>query len=506
MVMSSNSAVLMKNINKRFYNVEALKDVTFFANKGEVHALVGENGAGKSTLIKILGGVIQKDSGNIFINGDEVQIDNPQKGRSLGISIVHQERNIQPYLSIAENILLGKLIRKGGFINWKETRKKCQEILDRLGLKIDPLLPITTISIAEQRIIEIARALSFKSNIIVMDEPSAILDLDELKVLFEVIKNLRKNNITVIYISHRIEEIFKIADRVTVLKDGSVQGTFRIEDAYYKKIINLMIGRQISNFYYSDDDNSDKKNVKHEEIMKINKLTSNKYFKDVSFQIRSGEILGLAGMVGSGRSELAKAIIGRIPVTSGSISFKGRKILPKSPRHSKSIGIALVPEERASEGLVRCFSVLQNITLPILSTLSISGFILKNKERKIAKYFIKKLNIKTKSCNEKIMNLSGGNQQKVVLAKWLSTNCELLIIDEPTRGIDVGAKNEIYKILRLLVAEGKSILMISSELPEILGMCDRILVMRDGGIAGELSKKEATEEKVLILAAGKKEK
>ncbi len=496
--MNGNGYVLrMRGISKRFPGVQALDNVDFELKRGEVHALVGENGAGKSTLMKILAGALQRDSGAISLNGTEVEIPDPITAQRLGISLIYQEFNLVPFLSVAENIFLGREPRKkSGLIDWVTLYRDAERILARLDVQIDVRERVQRLSVAEQQMVEIAKAVSFRSKVLAMDEPSATLTEHELERLFDLIRGLVEEGVSVIYISHRLEEIYEIADRVTVLRDGKHVATDRVENLTKEDIVRLMVGREINEEFPPREANIG------DEVLRVEGLTRTGFFEDVSFHVRAGEIVGVAGLVGAGRTEVARAIFGADPIDRGQVYLNGRALEVRSPRDAIDAGIGLVTEDRKAQGLILGMSVLENITLPSLHEFSRAGFIDKPAEREAASRYVQELRIRTPSLRQTVRNLSGGNQQKVVLAKWLLTNSKVMIFDEPTRGIDVGAKWEIYNLLNTLAARGVAIVMISSELPEILGMSDRILVMHEGRIAGELPREQATQERVMQLATG----
>ncbi|MDW8206972.1 MAG: sugar ABC transporter ATP-binding protein [Chloroherpetonaceae bacterium] len=488
----------MRHISKQYPGVRALDDVSLTVYPGEVHALLGENGAGKSTLMKILAGAQSRDSGEILLYGQPVAIDSPHRAMELGIAIIYQEFNLVPYLSAGENIFLGREPRATlpGFVDFKALYRMAQEILDRLGVKIDARTPVNQLSVAQQQMVEIAKAASQQARILVMDEPSATLTDHELQALFQLIRQLRDEGVSILYISHRLEEIFEICDRATILRDGRWIATRSVSDLTREEIIRLMVGRELREAIpkVAVEPGPPALAVKH--------LNRAGVLHDVSFHVCRGEIVGLAGLVGAGRTETARAIFGADPIDSGTIEVFGRPVTIRSPQDAIRHGIGLVTEDRKQQGLVLGMAVRENTTLANLGALSSLGFIRRNAERQVAEQYRKSLAIKTPSIEQTVQNLSGGNQQKVVLAKWLFTGSKILIFDEPTRGIDVGAKSEIYRLMNDLAAQGVAILMISSELPEILGMSDRILVMHEGRIAGELSRAEATQEKIMHLATG----
>ncbi len=488
----------MTGISKRYPGVVALSDVHFELLEGEVHALVGENGAGKSTLMKILAGAVSRNSGEIEVRGKPATIDNPHAAMDLGINIIYQEFNLVPHLSAAENIFLGREPGSAipGFINFRRLYGDAQALMDSLGVAVDVRTEVSRLSVAQQQMVEIAKATSRNSSVIVMDEPSATLTDHELRNLFDLIRKLKAQGVGIIYISHRMEEIFSICDRVTVLRDGEYVATRNVADTNRDELIKMMVGRELG------ESIPKKPQEPGEVLLEVRGLTRKGVFQDVSFTVRRGEIVGIGGLVGAGRTEVARAIFGADPVDSGELVLNGATVRPRSPREAISLGIGLVPEDRKTLGLVLNMVVRENTTLANLDRLTSFGFVHRGKEREVSEGFVRDLRIRTPSIEQEARNLSGGNQQKVVLAKWLFTESQLLIFDEPTRGIDVGAKIEIYELMNELVATGAAMIMISSELPELLGMSDRILVMHEGRLAGELSRAEATQEKVMHLATG----
>ena len=491
-------ALEMRNISKQYPGVRALDDVSLSVERGEIHALLGENGAGKSTMMKILAGAQSKDSGEILLNGNVVQIDSPQKAMSLGISIIYQEFNLVPYLSAGENIYLGREPRAAipGFVDFKKLYADAQVVLDKLGVKIDARAPVNTLSVAGQQMVEIAKATSKKSKIIVMDEPSATLTDHELRALFRLMLQLKSEGVSIVYISHRLEEIVEVCDRATIMRDGRHVATRDVKDLTRDEIIRLMVGRELK-------DAIPKVPAPLGEVaLEVKHLNRKGVLHDISFSVRKGEVLGIAGLVGAGRTETARVIFGADPMDSGSIEVFGKPVRIKSPQDAIRHGIGLVTEDRKQQGLVLGMVVRENTTLANLDFLSSLGFIRRGEERQVAEKYRTDLSIKTPTIEQTVHNLSGGNQQKVVLAKWLYTGSKILIFDEPTRGIDVGAKSEIYKLMNELAKNGVAIIMISSELPEVLGMSDRILVMHEGRLTGELSRADATQEKIMHLATG----
>lgn len=488
----------MRNITKRFPGVLALDNTHLDLKPGEVHCLVGENGAGKSTMMKILAGAQLKDAGEILIDGEPIEIHSPHHAQQLGISMIYQEFNLSPYLSVAENIFLGREPCRGRtpFIDWRRMYRDAEEMLARIRVKLDVRRPVNTLSVAQNQMVEIAKALSVNAKIIVMDEPSATLTDHELEALFDLIKNLRRQELGLIYISHRLEEIFEIGDRVTVMRDGCHVGTKPVCDLTRESIIHMMVGRELKDEFPKEIFEAG------EERVRVEGLSRSGVFEDVSFNVRQGEIVGLTGLVGAGRTEVARTIFGADQKTGGKVYLDGEAVFVRSPRDAIARGIGLLTEDRKGQGLVLGMTVRENTTLSNLAELAWGPFVNQTRERRVAQKYVKDLQIKTPSIEQVTQNLSGGNQQKVVLAKWLFTGSKMLIFDEPTRGIDVGAKVEIYKLMNELVRQGVAILMISSELPEVLGMCDRILVMHEGRLAGELARTEATQEKIMQLATG----
>jgi ribose transport system ATP-binding protein len=489
----------MQKITRRFPGVVALDAVDLAIFPGETLALAGENGAGKSTLMKILGGVYQPDEGEIFIKGNEVKIGSVSDASENGIGFVHQELNVFDNLTVAENVFLGREPRNWGFLVDRQKINADTEIyLKRLGLNISPKTPLIELSIAQQQMVEIAKALSLNARILIMDEPTSSLTLTETERLLSVIKGLRGQGVSVIYISHRLGEIKEIADRVVVLRDGKNAGELAHEQISHEAIVKLMVGRDLVERFYKPA------NVSNENAaVEINNLQTRRYSqKSISFAVKKGEILGFAGLVGAGRSEAAQAIFGVDASVSGTVSIDGKNIKINSARDAIRSGIYLIPEDRRNSGLILDVPVRENVTLPSLSRYASAGIVNKSAEGKISKEMCEKLNVKTPSVETRAGNLSGGNQQKVVLAKWLSLAPRLLIFDEPTRGIDVGAKSEIYALMRNLAESGVAIMMISSDMEEILGESDRIAVMHEGAITGILSREQASEEAIMKLAVG----
>ncbi|MBI2422915.1 MAG: sugar ABC transporter ATP-binding protein [Candidatus Hydrogenedentes bacterium] len=496
--MSNNYVLEMKNVTKRFPGVLALDGVQLNLRPGEVLCLLGENGAGKSTLMKILAGAQPKDEGEILLDGVPIEIESPHHAQELGISMIYQEFNLCPFLSVAENIFLGREPRRGRtpFIDWRKLYADAEAILQRIRVDLDVRRPVSELSVAQQQMVEIAKALSFNAKIIVMDEPSATLTDHELKALFELIKNLRRQELGIIYISHRLEEVFEIGSRVTVMRDGKYIDTKDVIDLTRESIIQMMVGRELKDEFPKVTFDVGK------ERLRVEGLTRYGAFENVSFTLNAGEILGLTGLVGAGRTEVARAIFGADVLDAGTIYLDGAAVAIDSPKEAIRQGIGLLTEDRKLQGLVLGMTVRENCTMANLSAVVRGLFIDRGREREIASQYVADLNIKTPSVEQSAQNLSGGNQQKVVLAKWLFTKSRVLIFDEPTRGIDVGAKVEIYKLMNELVRQGVAILMISSELPEILGMCDRIMVMHEGHITGTVTRAAATQEAIMHLATG----
>jgi ribose transport system ATP-binding protein len=485
----------LKNISKNYPGVCALDDVEFELNAGEVHCLVGENGAGKSTLMKILSGALSKDTGEITIDGKKGEIYSPSDAMKYGIGIIYQDFKLVPELSVAENIFLGNepLRARLPFIDRPAMHRDARSRLAQLGEELDTNAPVRTLSIAQQQIVAIAKAISRKVTILALDEPSAALTERELINLFTIIRRLTAEGVGVIYISHRLEEIFQIGDRVTVLRDGKVVNTCPIADADKKKLIRWMVGREL------EDEYPRTALTRGEEMFRAENICAG-ILKDINFSVYRGEILGFAGLVGAGRTELARVIFGADSKELGKMLLHGKEIAPHSPREAIDLGVGLLTEDRNRLGLIPEMNLIENVSLSSLSDLLRGPFIDTSKETQRVESFIEQLRIRTPDGHEKVENLSGGNRQKVILARWLLTKSKMLIFDEPTAGIDVGAKYEIYSLIGKLAGEGIGIIMISSDLPELLGVCSRIIVMHDGCITGELQQGEATQEKIMGLA------
>jgi len=485
----------MKGIGKSFPGVRALQDVSLTVREGQVHALLGENGAGKSTLIKILSGAYAKDEGEILFEGKPVHIRGPEDAQALGISTIYQEFNLARDLTVAENIFLGHLPRKGIRVDWERARTRSREILDRLGASISVDATVGSLSVAEQQLVEISKSLNRKTRILIMDEPSAVLGEGDLERLFQVVRSLQSQGIGIIYISHRMKEIFELADEVTVLKDGRYVGTRRVADVKMDELIRLMIGRDLKDVY-------PKRTPKLGEVLlEVKNLKRTRLVHDVSFQLRAGEIVGFSGITGSGRTEVMRAVFGA-DAHSAEMKVDGRPYRARSPHEAIRRGIALVTEDRKAQGLFLKQNVTLNTTISGMKQITRGGVIQRARENALVEKMIKDLRIKTPSASFIVVNMSGGNQQKVILARWLSVGTRILIMDEPTRGIDVGSKAEIYQIMDELTKRGVGIIMISSELPEVLGMSDRIMVMSQGTIVAELSREAASEEAIMKHAVG----
>ena len=496
-----NIEIKLNNISKKFPGVQALDDVDFFLRSNEVHALVGENGAGKSTLMKIIAGIQKPDIGEILLNGDKIEFNSPREAQNNGISIVHQEADLFPSLTVAENVFANDLPTKGFFksVDFKKMRKLTDELLKKFGHpEINANDIVSTLSVGQRQIVEIIKALSLNSNIIIFDEPTAVLTPSETEILFSIIEDLKKNNIAIAYISHRLEEIGKISDYVSVLKDGKLMATKEAQNIQPSTMIKLMVGRELKDIFEDDlrDHSSD------EVLLEVKNLKNSNYFNDINFNIKKGEIVGFSGLIGAGRTELALTIFGYYNADGGKVILDGKELNISSPTEAIEAGIVYVSEERREKGLFTEMTVRNNLISPNLYLVSNNGVLNNSKISDLTKSTINQLNIKTNSDETFVLKLSGGNQQKIALGKWLPKNPKLLIIDEPTRGVDVGAKQEVYKILRKLAEEGTSIMLISSELPEIIGMCDRTIVMQSGKINGEIFKRDFSEELILKYASG----
>ena len=486
----------MKDIDKSFPGVHALDHVNFEVKRGEVHALMGENGAGKSTLMKVLTGIYTKDSGTITFEGKETEFHNTREAQDAGVVIVHQELNMLGHLTVAQNIFIGREFKKGIKIDDKKMNEEAKKLFDRLHIDIDPSDTMSDLTVGKQQMCEIAKAISHEAKVIIFDEPSAALTEAEIEELFKIIRDLREQDLGIVYISHRMDEIKVITDRVTVMRDGTYVGTLITKDSTKDDIINMMVGRVI----YEDPKTESMVAPDAPVVLKVDHLNAGKMVQDVSFELRKGEILGFSGLMGAGRTETARAIFGADPKESGDIYINGEKVTINSPQDAVRCGIGYLSEDRKRYGIVVQKTVAENSTMACLENFMSGIFINKKNEKKVAQDYVESLATKTPSVDQLVVNLSGGNQQKVVIAKWLINDCDILIFDEPTRGIDVGAKNEIYKLMNKLASEGKSIIMISSEMTEILRMSDRIVVMCEGRKTGEVRIEEATQEVIMNMA------
>ena len=486
----------MKGIDKSFPGVHALDHVDLEVRKGEVLALMGENGAGKSTLMKVLTGIYKKDSGTITYEGKEVEFTNTREAQDAGIVIVHQELNMLGHLTVAQNIFIGREFKKGIKIDDAKMKAESKKLFDRMNIDIDPSETMSNLTVGRQQMCEIAKAISHDAKVIIFDEPSAALTEAEIEELFKIINDLRDKGIGIVYISHRMDEIKKITDRVTVMRDGQYVGTLITKDSTKDDIINMMVGRVI----YEDPKTESQVPEGAEVVLKVEHLNAGKMVQDVSFELHRGEILGFSGLMGAGRTETARALFGADPMESGDIYVHGKKVTIKSPADAVKAGIGYLSEDRKRYGCVVAKSVAENTTMATMEQFMSGLFIDKAKEKEVATKYVEALATKTPTVDQLVVNLSGGNQQKVVIAKWLTRDSEILIFDEPTRGIDVGAKNEIYKLMNKLAKDGKAIIMISSEMTEILRMSDRIVVMCEGKKTGELDISEATQENIMNLA------
>lgn len=491
--------LLMDGISKSFSGVKVLEKVQFTLRKGEVHALMGENGAGKSTLMKILSGIHSKDEGNIHIRGVVQEMTSPKIAQGMGIAIIHQELNMIPELSVMENMFLGREFKRGrtGFVNGSKMRTEAKRYLTQLGMDLSPDTLAGELSVGQQQMVEIAKALSIKADILVLDEPTAALTKREIEKLFQVIESLKEQGVGMIYISHRMEEIFLISDRITVLRDGRYIGTRDTQETTMDELVQMMVGREIKERFPKVEI------IPGEERLRVEGLSQEGKLHDIHFSVRAGEILGIAGLMGAGRTELAKALFGLGKYT-GTLFIDGQPTRMKNPMDAIKAGIALISEDRKGEGLVLGLSVRENFTLPNLRTLSYFGFISHSMESEFVAKSISTLKVKTHNPEQRVGSLSGGNQQKVVIGKWLANRPKVLILDEPTRGVDIGAKREIYDLMNRLVQEGVAIIMISSELPEVLGMSDRVIVMHEGRVNGEFLRENASQENIMYAATGGK--
>lgn len=492
--MDNNYILTLKNITKEFPGVKALDDVTINIERGTIHGLVGENGAGKSTLIKVLAGIYQPNKGEIILDGKPCRFNSPIEARRAGISVVHQEIKLAEPLSVAENMFLGNVQLKNGLVDWKGMRRRAREIVEDLGMDIDINAQVSSLTVAKKQIVEIMHAINNNSRILIMDEPSAVLTDRELEVMFRIVKQLRDEGITIIYISHRLDEIFGLCSNVSVLRDGCHIDTIPVASVDRQGLINMMVGREMGQEYPKEVGNVGGT------ILEVKNL-SRGILQDISFEVKSGEVFGISGLVGAGRTELARAILGIDKPESGEVYVRGKKVHYRTFADAIRDGLGLIPEDRKLQGLVQIMSVKRNTTPVNMKRVLRAGVISSSLEEKLSKEYADKLHVVTPSMETEVQYLSGGNQQKVVIAKWLFQNSEILFLDEPTRGIDVGAKAEIYRLINRMAKEGKTIIMISSEMPELLGLCDRIMVMHEGHKMGELNAAEATQEKIMALCS-----
>lgn len=493
--MSKQDELLrMENISKAFAGVQVLKDVQLQVDRGEVLGLLGENGAGKSTLMKILGGIVEKDTGDVRLEGQSVKINNPRTAINQGISIIHQELVLVSELSAAENIFLGRIPK--GYIKWQEIYEQTEAIFAEMGISLDVRMPVGEMPIADQQMVEIAKAISQNAKIIVMDEPTSSLTERETEVLFKMVAKLKAKDVGIIYISHRMDEIFAICDKITVLRDGSYVDTKKISEVTEDDIVRMMVGREISKYFAKE------KHHVGEAVLKVEGLSRKGIFHNISFEVKQGEIVGISGLLGAGRSEVARAIVGIDPYDGGTLQLNGQLIHIRKPGDAMDSGIAYVPEDRKKQGLFLQRSVGENLTIPFVKTFSKLGLVSRKKEEVTISRYLEQFRVRTPNSKIAIQYLSGGNQQKVLLGRWLGTSPKVLILDEPTRGVDVGAKAEIYNAINELAKEGMSILLISSDLLEILSISDRILVMHEGRLNGQLGREDASEEAIMKYATG----
>lgn len=498
--------IRLDNIAKSFGNVKVIQNISFSIEKGKVYALAGENGAGKSTLCNIISGGLKPDEGTLYYRGKSFDHFTIQQAKEIGIKMVHQELQILPLMNVEENIFIGEELTLHGFVNKKQMRKRTEELLKMVGLSADPTTKVSEIEIAGRQLLEIARAINHNARIIILDEPTSSLSRAEIKKFFQIIKKLKSEGVSFIFISHRLEEVFELADKIIVLKDGEKVAELDVDETNEKEIIRLMVGRQYSDFYKRERKYFGNVCFELQDITGMKEgMLNNAYIpQHISFIIEEGEVLGITGLVGAGRTELVRMIFGELPIGHGKVIVNGKNVTIKDSRDAIRIGMAWVTEDRKQEGLILEDTLISNISLPTVHKHT-KGFLINDDSlKKMSQDYIEKLKVKTTGGMQKAKNLSGGNQQKVVLGKWLSTNPKLLILDEPTKGIDVGAKAELYKLINELTAQGMAILLISSELPEVMGMSDRLLVMYEGKTTGQLSKEEFSEEVIMEHATGRK--
>jgi len=494
----TNDFLRMEGISKSFPGVQALQEVNFEVTRGEIHALVGENGAGKSTLMKVLTGALHLDEGRIILRGEPVEIHSPSDSQELGISMIHQELSLIPYLNVGKNVYLGREPRRRipGFIDWKKLYSQTQELLGQLNLDVRARAEAQDLSIAQQQMVEVAKALSIEADLIAMDEPTSSLTDRETEVLFDVMRKLRDQGVAIIFITHRLEEVFEVSDRITVLRDGRHIATAPTAELNHNQVVQLMVGRELDNMYpYSE---TKERGV----ALQADDLADGQELHGVSLELQGGQILGVAGLVGAGRTALAETLFGLRQATAGEIHIDGQVVKLHSAKQAIEHGLGFVPEDRKLQGLFLNMAVRENITMSSTSLVSNFGFVNTNKANKLADEYVDKLDIRTPSLRQRIRNLSGGNQQKVIIARWLTLKPRVLILDEPTRGVDVGAKAEIHGLMRQLAEDGVAVLMISSELPEIIGVSDRILVMHEGRVTGRFERDEASQDMIMHAATG----
>jgi ABC-type sugar transport system ATPase subunit len=497
MAQTQEQILKAEDISKRFGGVQALDNVKFDLNYGEVHALVGENGAGKSTFINLLGGIYPRDSGRFIFEGQEVEYHQPGQAQDAGIAIIHQELSMMPSLNVIENVFMGRMKGKAGILNWRELERQTIEAMQVIDLDVDPQAIVRDLTISQRQMIEIARALSTKAQLIVMDEPNSSLSEAETERLFEVIESLKAKGIAIIYVSHKIEEVLRISDRITVFRDGQYVGTISSDEADEQTVISMMVGRELDRSGLASSD------MLGETLLEVRGLTG-LGFRDVSFDLRRGEILAFSGLVGAGRSEVMRAIFGADRFEQGEVLLEDQPVRFKSPGQAISAGLAMVPEDRKVQSLFMNLSILKNMSMAELPHMR-KGYIVERDERRMTEDYVKRLDIRLASVDEPVSSLSGGNQQKTVLARWLATKPKLLILDEPTHGVDVGAKSEIYELMRNLAREGVGIILISSELPEVLSIASRIVIMHEGRVTGIVDREGATEEMLMGYATGLKD-
>lgn len=495
--MGKNGQQILKaeGISKNYGGVRALDDVRFDLNYGEVHALVGENGAGKSTLIKVLGGVVPRNAGHIVYEGEEVEFERPIEAQQAGIAIIHQELLVMPSLTVIENIFMGRMGGRFGIFNWKELERKAREAMALIDLDVDPYAIAQDLTISQRQMVEIARALSTNARLIIMDEPNSSLADAETERLFEVIESLQERGIAIIYVSHKIDEVLHISDRITVFRDGHYVGTLARAEATEERVINMMVGRDLDRSSFAVPD------TVGEKLLEVRNL-SGRRFENVSFDLHQGEILAFSGLVGSGRSEVMRAVFGADIFDEGQINLDGRPVSFKSPREAIKAGLAMVPEDRKVLSLFMNLPVYKNLAMAKLPDMATTGVVSEREEQRLAHEYVEKLDIRLSSVEEPVSSLSGGNQQKTVLGRWLATNPRLIIFDEPTHGVDVGAKAEIYTLMRQLAQEGVGLILVSSELPEVLALAHRVVVMHEGRVTGIIGHAEATEERLMAYATG----